>query len=119
MAGGISAGTGSLSFPEGVTAQPYYWADVLVTRIANTPEIYPEWFGARQATTVSTDIGTKSWNAWPSWITGATYLATRSEEHTSELQSLMRISYAVFCLQKKQNNKTNQQKEQKAHRHSQ
>src|SRR3546814_8087299 len=28
----------------------------------------------------------------------------RSEEHTSELQSLMRISYAVFCLKKKQNN---------------
>src|SRR3546814_3932996 len=32
--------------------------------------------------------------------------AARSEEHTSELQSLMRISYAVFCLKKK----TNQQK---------
>src|SRR3546814_3654945 len=29
----------------------------------------------------------------------------RSEEHTSELQSLMRISYAVFCLQKKKHNK--------------
>src|SRR3546814_1584387 len=29
-------------------------------------------------------------------------LALRSEEHTSELQSLMRISYAVFCLKKKQ-----------------
>src|SRR3546814_1459035 len=29
-----------------------------------------------------------------------TDLAVRSEEHTSELQSLMRISYAVFCLQK-------------------
>src|SRR3546814_8942398 len=28
-------------------------------------------------------------------------LHTRSEEHTSELQSLMRISYAVFCLKKK------------------
>src|SRR3546814_5306594 len=28
--------------------------------------------------------------------------ANRSEEHTSELQSLMRISYAVFCLKKKQ-----------------
>src|SRR3546814_5860536 len=28
---------------------------------------------------------------------------TRSEEHTSELQTLMRISYAVFCLKKKQN----------------
>src|SRR3546814_8499046 len=30
----------------------------------------------------------------------------RSEEHTSELQSLMRISYAVFCLKKKITNKT-------------
>src|SRR3546814_5760277 len=30
---------------------------------------------------------------------------TRSEEHTSELQSLMRISYAVFCLKKKTKNK--------------
>src|SRR3546814_6390242 len=29
----------------------------------------------------------------------------RSEEHTSELQSLMRISYAVFCLKKKKNNR--------------
>src|SRR3546814_6443504 len=33
----------------------------------------------------------------------------RSEEHTSELQSLMRISYAVFCLKKKNNNNTAQQ----------
>src|SRR3546814_4378278 len=31
----------------------------------------------------------------------------RSEEHTSELQSLMRISYAVFCLKKKKQYKTN------------
>src|SRR3546814_1161718 len=31
-------------------------------------------------------------------------LALRSEEHTSELQSLMRISYAVFCLKKKKRN---------------
>src|SRR3546814_10629380 len=31
----------------------------------------------------------------------------RSEEHTSELQSLMRISYAVFCLKKKKNNTDN------------
>src|SRR3546814_1490269 len=31
--------------------------------------------------------------------------AGRSEEHTSELQSLMRISYAVFCLQKKKINR--------------
>src|SRR3546814_10498725 len=32
---------------------------------------------------------------------GGDRLAFRSEEHTSELQSLMRISYAVFCLKKK------------------
>src|SRR3546814_5882810 len=31
----------------------------------------------------------------------------RSEEHTSELQSLLRISYAVFCLKKKKKNQTN------------
>src|SRR3546814_6241138 len=32
---------------------------------------------------------------------GQGFVETRSEEHTSELQSLMRISYAVFCLKKK------------------
>src|SRR3546814_5159055 len=32
----------------------------------------------------------------------------RSEEHTSELQSLMRISYAVFCLKKKKTQQTNE-----------
>src|SRR3546814_6380536 len=35
----------------------------------------------------------------------AVLMTTRSEEHTSELQSLMRISYAVFCLKKKNLNK--------------
>src|SRR3546814_5697179 len=34
-------------------------------------------------------------------------LRVRSEEHTSELQSLMRISYAVFCLKKKRNSLNN------------
>src|SRR3546814_9662874 len=34
---------------------------------------------------------------------GHQFSAMRSEEHTSELQSLMRISYAVFCLKKKKN----------------
>src|SRR3546814_9915279 len=36
-------------------------------------------------------------------------LGDRSEEHTSELQSLMRISYAVFCLKKKKQNTIKQQ----------
>src|SRR3546814_2267441 len=36
--------------------------------------------------------------------------ASRSEEHTSELQSLMRISYAVFCLKKKTTQNTRKKK---------
>src|SRR3546814_1527049 len=43
--------------------------------------------------------------AWPS-ADAARFFAVRSEEHTSELQSLMRISYAVFCLKKKKNTHT-------------
>src|SRR3546814_10686270 len=45
--------------------------------------------------------------AWSYWVSPRTISAVRnqgairSEEHTSELQSLMRISYAVFCLTKK------------------
>src|SRR3546814_3075624 len=48
------------------------------------------------------------WDAWDEWATEVVdadkdYVKEmrRSEEHTSELQSLMRISYAVFCLKKK------------------
>src|SRR3546814_10263576 len=44
----------------------------------------------------------------------APYRGNRSEEHTSELQSLMRISYAVFCLKKK--NKKREQHNENAHR---
>src|SRR3546814_7386310 len=50
----------------------------------------------------------------PTWTLGLDYqvtpnIFTRSEEHTSELQSLMRISYAVFCLKKKKKNKKHKQ----------
>src|SRR3546814_9220017 len=47
------------------------------------------------------------------------YIAKRSEEHTSELQSLMRISYAVFCLKKKNqqtNTKINNTQQYRHHR---
>src|SRR3546814_4950464 len=40
------------------------------------------------------------------YIVGKIPPCQRSEEHTSELQSLMRISYAVFCLKKKNSNPT-------------
>src|SRR3546814_2414317 len=48
--------------------------------------------------------GAQTWVLMPSWMTeilcrySCGYCWNRSEEHTSELQSLMRISYAVFCL---------------------
>src|SRR3546814_5144086 len=42
---------------------------------------------------------------------GAADIHARSEEHTSELQSLMRISYAVFCLKKKNYKHTKHQKQ--------
>src|SRR3546814_2905374 len=46
--------------------------------------------------------------------TPPTPISMRSEEHTSELQSLMRISYAVFCLKKKNKNR----KTTKYHNHT-
>src|SRR3546814_8179943 len=39
------------------------------------------------------------------WLVEQVVAGERSEEHTSELQSLMRISYAVFCLKKKKTQK--------------
>src|SRR3546814_1359616 len=49
--------------------------------------------------------GTCTYSVWGTYgkLT-STRLSLRSEEHTSELQSLMRISYAVFCLKKKKKN---------------
>src|SRR3546814_3246218 len=46
------------------------------------------------------DAGIRVEQAWARASIGT---SRRSEEHTSELQSLMRISYAVFCLKKKNN----------------
>src|SRR3546814_3600176 len=45
--------------------------------------------------------GRYPWRAWHRISNRHCARRTRSEEHTSELQSLMRISYAVFCLKKK------------------
>src|SRR3546814_948534 len=47
----------------------------------------------------------KADNGWRSIDQQRQHLVVRSEEHTSELQSLMRISYAVFCLKKKKKHK--------------
>src|SRR3546814_9547193 len=58
---------------------------------------YTQWAIARDAT----DVRAMAMLVTMSNFAGMTYAGDRSEEHTSELQSLMRISYAVFCLKKK------------------
>src|SRR3546814_5429873 len=50
---------------------------------------------------ISTSFSSVRDSPAPPWRTSSASIFTRSEEHTSELQSLMRISYAVFCLKKK------------------
>src|SRR3546814_8660370 len=50
------------------------------------------------------ESNTSNWLSW--YKRDDQYSRERSEEHTSELQSLMRISYAVFCLKKKKQKKT-------------
>src|SRR3546814_7531565 len=88
--------------PRGVTA----WADdgppsveggpVLRQRAAN-------WTNGERVALLFFGVRADSTHGRPSfrWMTRYVVLSDRSEEHTSELQSLMRISYAVFCLKKK------------------
>src|SRR3546814_2126339 len=67
---------------------------------------YTTLFRSRRTMPKETEPRRASWPptgycAIPSLASGDPAAASRSEEHTSELQSLMRISYAVFCLKKK------------------
>src|SRR3546814_8444353 len=50
--------------------------------------------------TIRTGLPTATWRKLDAGIPTSKSRTNRSEEHTSELQSLMRISYAVFCLTK-------------------
>src|SRR3546814_1726900 len=74
---------------------------------------YTTLFRSCRSTSPQCCTSCNAWRAWPTcscyWVCSATWQGVgacsttpqRSEEHTSELQSLMRISYAVFCLKKK------------------
>src|SRR3546814_5905656 len=80
----------------GLIAMLGYMAHAANVQVSSNNDVVPALFNA----------------LFPSWFTGFALSAIaigalvpaavmRSEEHTSELQSLMRISYAVFCLKKK------------------
>src|SRR3546814_10532640 len=59
-----------------------------------------ERYSNRRPPRVKVSVSTMSNDASPKIAFSVTRLLLRSEEHTSDLQSLMRISYAVFCLKK-------------------
>src|SRR3546814_3779944 len=64
--------------------------------VAPASEPKPEWLFQKSRPASASRV-TRTYPSTPSW---------RSEEHTSELQSLMRISYVVFCLKKKKKSTT-------------
>src|SRR3546814_4808791 len=64
------------------------------------PLAIPEWHSFRGLVVPG---GKRKTNADKSGLVALICASQRSEEHTSELQSLMRISYAVFCLKKNKN----------------
>src|SRR3546814_6927203 len=59
--------------------------------------------GVKELTVISNNCGADGFGLWTLLNNGQIrkMVSSRSEEHTSELQSLMRSSYAVFCLKKK------------------
>src|SRR3546814_2976253 len=89
------------SLPEGISAHPLYDRTELVERTIATVEENL----AEGALLVIVVLFLLLGNFRAALITAA----VRSEEHTSELQSLMRTSYAVFCLKKKIKLKRNKQ----------
>src|SRR3546814_5171527 len=70
---------------------------------AETAEQSEQWLDAVKA---DKEIGGDKFDGVKSRVIEAVGAVARSEEHTSELQSLMRISYAVFCLKKKKKTST-------------
>src|SRR3546814_2352897 len=89
-----------------------HWPGVSATRLFSeslVPVAHPKFARGKEALRKPADLkGHKLLHSqnrredWRIWLSAAGIKdKARSEEHTSELQSLMRISYAVFCLKKK------------------
>src|SRR3546814_4628825 len=78
-----------------------YHIDILAAQFVLNPDRFDVVVASNLFGDILSDLGPA--------CTGTIGIA-RSEAHTSELQSLMRISYAVFCLKTKINNTTNEQR---------
>src|SRR3546814_4165280 len=72
-----------------------------LARLFIGPGLGDERFGAEIVCVGHDASGCGAWRAKSQMLKWRGLDSARSEEHTSELQSLMRISYAVFCLKKK------------------
>src|SRR3546814_2100084 len=81
--------------PELSLAAPYVFAPVGVSAGESITRGFPKYKGNADECMCAVRLG------------ACIHQRFRSEEHTSELQSLMRISYAVFCLKKKKQQKLN------------
>src|SRR3546814_7180124 len=97
---GASSGDGGFLEPAGYASSgdsynPVYGGSPLSDHIVQYRRFAPSLNAAKVCTPVLQQVASAS----PSQA--QLFEALRSEEHTSELQSLMRISYAVFCLKKK------------------
>src|SRR3546814_9314022 len=79
------------------------------TRFRSDAADIQDWFAARHASSKATTANRRlaALRRYYLWVLRQGLV--RSEEHTSELQSLMRISYAVFCLKKKKTHLLNTQ----------
>src|SRR3546814_6554015 len=105
---GLRAPAGArMALPRSERLRPslsYQFDSAESTRVSMMRRRTADWSAERRcrAPPPSTESASNNsrWRASPSPVTSQDPF-TRSEEHTSELQSLMRISYAVFCLQKK------------------
>src|SRR3546814_6810400 len=102
--GGVSVNTASVAAYEGQIGQAAYSASkggVVGMTLAMARELAR--FGIRVNTVAPGIFWTPMVDGMPDEVQQSLSASIpRSEEHTSELQSLMRISYAVFCLKKKQ-----------------
>src|SRR3546814_10743367 len=108
---------GEVTIAEAVKAAGYHTIHIGKWHLGEAPRLQPQAQGFDESLAVLaggakylTDDDPDAVNAKLPWDPIDRFIwanlrqaVTRSEEHTSELQSLMRISYAVFCLKKKKN----------------